>query len=100
MSGYYYQTNKDIANSFLEDNLHKVTQEQIKKVMSLMKNGQTDFVKHNVEKGGKQLSLELSDEPMGRYEKYDVIIETVGIKKEIIKPSGNVITETIKEIQL
>lgn len=96
MSGFYYQANIDIAKSFLEDNLHKVTQEQIKAVLSSMEKGETDFVKHQIEKGGKKLYLKLSSKPKTGFEKYDVVIETVGVRKEIINPYGETSFENIE----
>ena len=80
-------SNADIAVHFVNENQDKISKQQIIRLFSLMKDGNSYKSRNSLSQGSKKISLQDSEEIVG---KFDVVVETVDVNKMVITPSGEV----------
>lgn len=87
MSECNFSPNIELADFFVNLYKNELTDCQVAKVLELMQKGVTIWIEHNLANGSKRLMIKRQNN------EFFVIIETIGIGRMIVKPSGECIEE-------
>lgn len=82
--------NIEIANNFIRRYGAIFSKKQIRVLIERISTKESRTCKHVLENGSKRLSFRPSNTPTKSGYEFDIVVDTIGERKEIIDPRGNV----------